>query len=209
MEKKKIVNNDTIFTKTSIFIIQLLTLIYEKDQISNKNNEIAFLKTTLLDKFNNLLYKKYLCPFFINNSILDLLRKWIEPLPDGSIPNNILTIKVLKLIKFFSNFNRNNSFYDNNKIKIDSILIQNEVKILFREIKDILELNNINEDNLYSEIQVKSENFPSQEVRVNTDVLEKSKVGHIVRFYKDFGKDEVKRVSNEIFQLFLEIISNN
>ncbi|KAF7687801.1 Transcription factor IWS1 [Cucumispora dikerogammari] len=213
MEKKKTVNNDTTFTKTAVFTIQLLTRIYEKDLQSNKNNEPAILKSTLIDKFSSLLSKRHLCAFFINNSILDLLRKWIEPLPDNSLPNNVLVVKVLKLIKFFSNFNRNSTFYETNKDKTDPILIQNETISVFKEVKVVLGLENISgynmeEDNLYDQIQIKADNYPSQEVRVNVDVLEKSKIGHIVRFYKENGQGEVRGVANEIFQLLLEIITS-
>jgi len=59
----------------------------DDDVRCNNSNQPAFQKVKLLDEFTTYLLKKYLQMYFLDMGILIVIRKWLEPLPDKSLPN--------------------------------------------------------------------------------------------------------------------------
>lgn len=56
------------------------------DLESNQRREPAFAKLKLLPKVIGLLEKSYLHDQILEHEMLDAVRRWLEPLPDGSLP---------------------------------------------------------------------------------------------------------------------------
>lgn len=69
-----------------IRIINEMRIAVHDDLKSNQNKEPAFAKLKLLPKVIGLLEKSYLHDQILEHEMLDAVRSWLEPLPDGSLP---------------------------------------------------------------------------------------------------------------------------
>ncbi|KAK6089986.1 hypothetical protein P3W45_001032 [Vairimorpha bombi] len=86
-----------------------------QDNINNKNNQPAMNKLENLDLFVNSLLNKDLQENLLHENILEVVRKWLEPLPDKSLPN----IKIKKgLLEVLKNISINKSLLLESKVGV-------------------------------------------------------------------------------------------
>lgn len=84
-----------------------------QDNINNKNSLPALNKLENLELFVSSLQNKDLQGQLLHENILEVVRKWLEPLPDKSLPN----IKIKKaLLDVLRNLSINKSFLLESKI---------------------------------------------------------------------------------------------
>ena len=55
--------------------------------IFNRQHLPALNKVKLLPEVSSQLAKKFLHEIFVSAGVLTTLKKWLDPLPDGSLPN--------------------------------------------------------------------------------------------------------------------------
>uniref|UniRef100_A0ACD5VIW1 Uncharacterized protein n=1 Tax=Avena sativa TaxID=4498 RepID=A0ACD5VIW1_AVESA len=73
----------------------------EEDANLNRQSKPAINKLMKLPLLIEVLSKKNLQQEFLDHGILTLLKNWLEPLPDGSMPNMNIRTAVLKLLSDF------------------------------------------------------------------------------------------------------------
>ncbi|CAN7009811.1 unnamed protein product [Brassica oleracea var. botrytis] len=75
-----------------------LELAVEDDVELNKQGKPATNKLTKLPILVGALSKKHLQAVFLDHGVLSLLKNWLEPLPDGSLPNTNIRTSVLQIL---------------------------------------------------------------------------------------------------------------
>ncbi|ESQ55480.1 hypothetical protein EUTSA_v10027557mg [Eutrema salsugineum] len=75
-----------------------LELAVEDDVELNKEGKPAINKLMKLPLLTEALSKKPLQAEFLDHGVLNLLKNWLEPLPDGSLPNINIRTAVLKIL---------------------------------------------------------------------------------------------------------------
>ncbi|KAI0514229.1 hypothetical protein KFK09_010264 [Dendrobium nobile] len=78
-----------------------LEVIAEEDAELNRQNKPAINKLQKLPFLIDVLSKKKLQLEFLDHGVLTLLKNWLEPLPDGSLPNMNIRTAILKLLSEF------------------------------------------------------------------------------------------------------------
>ncbi|XP_008777045.1 protein IWS1 homolog 1-like [Phoenix dactylifera] len=73
----------------------------EEDAELNRQNKPAVNKLKKLPLLVDVLSKKKLQQEFLDHGVLTLLKNWLEPLPDGSLPNMNIRTAILKLLTDF------------------------------------------------------------------------------------------------------------
>ncbi|XVE65352.1 hypothetical protein DITRI_Ditri07aG0174100 [Diplodiscus trichospermus] len=73
----------------------------EEDAELNRQGKPAVNKLKKLPLLTEVLSKKQLQPEFLDHGVLTLLKNWLEPLPDGSLPNINIRAAVLKILTDF------------------------------------------------------------------------------------------------------------
>ncbi|KAH0463389.1 hypothetical protein IEQ34_007971 [Dendrobium chrysotoxum] len=73
----------------------------EEDAELNRQNKPAINKLKKLPFLIDVLSKKKLQLEFLDHGVLTLLKNWLEPLPDGSLPNMNIRTAILKLLSEF------------------------------------------------------------------------------------------------------------
>lgn len=73
----------------------------EEDANLNRQSKPAINKLMKLPLLIDVLSKKNLQQEFLDHGVLTLLKNWLEPLPDGSLPNMNIRTAVLKLLTDF------------------------------------------------------------------------------------------------------------
>jgi transcription factor SPN1 len=73
----------------------------EEDAELNRNNKPAINKLRKLPLLTEVLSKKQLQLEFLDHGVLTLLKNWLEPLPDGSLPNINIRTAILKILNDF------------------------------------------------------------------------------------------------------------
>lgn len=75
------------------FVAQM-DLAADEDVRANQQHLPALNKVKLLPEVSEQLAKKFLHEIFVSSGVLNALKKWLDPLPDGSLPN----IKVREVV---------------------------------------------------------------------------------------------------------------
>ncbi|VYS63203.1 unnamed protein product [Arabidopsis thaliana] len=78
-----------------------LEIAVEDDVICNREGKPAINKLMKLPLLNETLSKKPLQGEFLDHGVLNLLKNWLEPLPDGSLPNINIRSAVLMILNDF------------------------------------------------------------------------------------------------------------
>ncbi|XP_072997727.1 LOW QUALITY PROTEIN: protein IWS1 homolog 1-like [Typha latifolia] len=73
----------------------------EEDAELNRQSKPAINKLRKLPLLIDVLSKKKLQQEFLDHGVLTLLKNWLEPLPDGSLPNMNIRTAILKLLTDF------------------------------------------------------------------------------------------------------------
>ncbi|KAI9397915.1 hypothetical protein POPTR_003G097700v4 [Populus trichocarpa] len=73
----------------------------EEDADLNRQGKPAVNKLKKLPLLTEVLSKKQLQQEFIDHGVLTLLKNWLEPLPDGSLPNINIRAAILKILTDF------------------------------------------------------------------------------------------------------------
>ncbi|KAK9274483.1 hypothetical protein L1049_021731 [Liquidambar formosana] len=73
----------------------------EEDAELNRQSKPAVNKLKKLPLLTEVLSKKQLQQEFLDHGVLTLLKNWLEPLPDGSLPNINIRAAVLKILTDF------------------------------------------------------------------------------------------------------------
>ncbi|GAB2285027.1 Transcription factor iws1 [Dionaea muscipula] len=82
-------------------LIAELDAAVETDAILNSQGRPAINKLKKLPLLNEALSKKQLQPEFLDHGVLTTLKNWLEPLPDGSLPNINIREAILKILTDF------------------------------------------------------------------------------------------------------------
>ncbi|EPS66200.1 hypothetical protein M569_08577 [Genlisea aurea] len=75
-----------------------LEVVAEEDAELNRQGKPAINKLKKLALLTDVLSKKQLQHEFLDHGVLTLLKNWLEPLPDGSLPNINVRAAVLKIL---------------------------------------------------------------------------------------------------------------
>ncbi|KAK4486336.1 hypothetical protein RD792_009007 [Penstemon davidsonii] len=78
-----------------------LEVVAEEDAELNRQSKPAINKLKKLSLLTDVLSKKQLQQEFLDHGVLTLLKNWLEPLPDGSLPNINVRAAVLKILNDF------------------------------------------------------------------------------------------------------------
>ncbi|KAL9244251.1 hypothetical protein vseg_018048 [Gypsophila vaccaria] len=78
-----------------------LELVVEEDAIFNQHGKPAINKLRKLPLLVDALSKKQLQHEFLDHGVLTLLKNWLEPLPDGSLPNINIREAILRILTDF------------------------------------------------------------------------------------------------------------
>ncbi|KAK6158451.1 hypothetical protein DH2020_005765 [Rehmannia glutinosa] len=78
-----------------------LEVVAEEDAELNRQGKPAINKLKKLSLLEDVLSKKQLQQEFLDHGVLTLLKNWLEPLPDGSLPNINIRAAVLKILNDF------------------------------------------------------------------------------------------------------------
>ncbi|KAL0324170.1 UNVERIFIED_CONTAM: protein IWS11 [Sesamum calycinum] len=78
-----------------------LEVVAEEDAELNRQGKPAISKLRKLSLLTDVLSKKQLQQEFLDHGVLTLLKNWLEPLPDGSLPNMNIRAAVLKILNDF------------------------------------------------------------------------------------------------------------
>ncbi|XP_039145803.1 protein IWS1 homolog 1-like [Dioscorea cayenensis subsp. rotundata] len=70
----------------------------EEDAQLNIENQPAINKLKILPQLVEMLAKKRLQQEFLDHGVLSVLRTWLEPLPDGSLPNVNIRTTILEIL---------------------------------------------------------------------------------------------------------------
>ncbi|PIA61700.1 hypothetical protein AQUCO_00300912v1 [Aquilegia coerulea] len=79
-------------------IIATLEVAAEEDADLNRKSQPAINKLKKVPLLTQFLSKKHLQLVFLDHGILCLLKNWLEPLPDGSLPNVIVRTAILQTL---------------------------------------------------------------------------------------------------------------
>ncbi|XP_019089106.1 PREDICTED: protein IWS1 homolog 2-like [Camelina sativa] len=80
-------------------VIATLEIAVEDDVTQNREGKPAINKLMNLPLLINALSKKPLQAEFLDHGVLNLLKNWLEPLPDGSLPNINIRTAILEILK--------------------------------------------------------------------------------------------------------------
>ncbi|OMO51929.1 hypothetical protein CCACVL1_29491 [Corchorus capsularis] len=104
VRRQKRVNQKRSHEEISFFVEKVmaeLEIAVEDDVQLNKDGKPAIKKLQKLPFMRDVLCKKRLQSFFLNHGILTLLKNWLEPLPDGSLPNCNVRTEILNILTDF------------------------------------------------------------------------------------------------------------
>ncbi|KAK2631703.1 hypothetical protein EUGRSUZ_L02550 [Eucalyptus grandis] len=79
-------------------IMAELEVIAEEDAELNRQGKPAINKLKKLSELTDVLSKKQLQQEFLDHGVLTLLKNWLEPLPDGSLPNINIRAAILQIL---------------------------------------------------------------------------------------------------------------
>ncbi|XVF82419.1 hypothetical protein PTKIN_Ptkin16aG0046100 [Pterospermum kingtungense] len=79
-------------------VIVVLKVAAEEDAELNIQDQPALKKIQMLPLLTEFLSKKKFQQEFLDHGVLSVLKKWLEPLPDGSLPNAIVCASVLNIL---------------------------------------------------------------------------------------------------------------
>ncbi|KAG9150478.1 hypothetical protein Leryth_010856 [Lithospermum erythrorhizon] len=82
-------------------VMAQLEVVAEDDAELNRQNKPAINKLKKLPLLTDVLSKKQLQQEFLDHGVLTLLKNWLEPLPDGSLPNINIRAAVLRILSDF------------------------------------------------------------------------------------------------------------
>ncbi|KAJ0427839.1 putative transcription regulator IWS1 family [Helianthus annuus] len=82
-------------------IMAELEVAAEEDANLNRASKPAINKLIKLPFLIEALSKKQLQPEFLDHGVLTLLKNWLEPLPDGSLPNRNIRTAILEILTEF------------------------------------------------------------------------------------------------------------
>ncbi|GAB4850658.1 hypothetical protein Ancab_029969 [Ancistrocladus abbreviatus] len=101
-KKKK--KNEKSAAEIALLVEQLmaeLEVVAEQDAILNTQGKPAINKLKKLPLLIEALSKKQLQHEFLDHGVLTLLKNWLEPLPDGSLPNINIREAILRILTDF------------------------------------------------------------------------------------------------------------
>ncbi|XP_057448681.1 protein IWS1 homolog 1-like [Lotus japonicus] len=82
-------------------VVAELEVTAEEDAELNRQGKPAINKLKKLPLLTEVLSKKQLQLEFLDHGVLTLLKNWLEPLPDGSLPNINIRTAILKILNDF------------------------------------------------------------------------------------------------------------
>ncbi|CAM6110449.1 unnamed protein product [Calypogeia fissa] len=98
---KKKISNERTSEEIAMFVEQFmakLDVAAESDADLNRASKPAIEKLKMLPELLHVLEKRQLQQEFLDRGVLSSLKNWLEPLPDGSLPNMNIRSALLKLL---------------------------------------------------------------------------------------------------------------
>ncbi|XP_039067489.1 protein IWS1 homolog 2-like [Hibiscus syriacus] len=80
-------------------VMSLMEVAAEEDIELNRQNKPAIKKIQMLPLLTYFLSEKHLQQEFLDHGILSLFKNWLQPLPDGSLPNATLRASISNIYK--------------------------------------------------------------------------------------------------------------
>eukprot|EP00899_Mesostigma_viride_P014089 jgi/Mesvir1/22681/Mv14104-RA.1 len=80
-------------------LLQRMDMAVEDDVEANRRGEPALKKVMLLPEAVEMLQKKTYKEAFLSHDVLKVLRNWLEPMEDGSLPNIQIRAAILRILK--------------------------------------------------------------------------------------------------------------
>ncbi|KAK4389181.1 protein IWS11 [Sesamum angolense] len=106
-----------------------LEVVAEEDAELNRQGKPAISKLRKLSLLTDVLSKKQLQQEFLDHGVLTLLKNWLEPLPDGSLPNMNIRAAVLKILNDSRPiFNKSTRFEDMKNFEDERVFRRPPVK---------------------------------------------------------------------------------
>lgn len=100
-KKKKAERNPAEIALLVENVMAELEVTAEEDADLNRQGKPAINKLKKLSLLTNVLGKKQLQTEFLDHGVLTLLKNWLEPLPDGSLPNINIRAAILRVLTDF------------------------------------------------------------------------------------------------------------
>ncbi|KAJ8484790.1 hypothetical protein OPV22_017275 [Ensete ventricosum] len=100
-KKKKIERSPAEISLLVEHIMAELEVVTEEDAELNRQNKPAINKLMKLPLLVEALSKKNLQQDFLDHGVLSLMKNWLEPLPDGSLPNMNVRTAILEVLSDF------------------------------------------------------------------------------------------------------------
>ncbi|XP_071701962.1 protein IWS1 homolog 1-like [Rutidosis leptorrhynchoides] len=100
-KKKKTEKSSAEIALTVESVVAELEVVAELDAELNRKSQPAINKLKKLPLLTEALSKKQLQLEFLDHGVLTLLKIWLEPLPDGSLPNINIRAAILKILSEF------------------------------------------------------------------------------------------------------------
>ncbi|XP_010461030.1 PREDICTED: protein IWS1 homolog 2-like [Camelina sativa] len=100
-KKKKTERNPAEVALLVENVMAELELTAEEDAELNRQGKPAINKLKKLSLLTDVLGKKQLQTEFLDHGVLTLLKNWLEPLPDGSLPNINIRAAILRVLTDF------------------------------------------------------------------------------------------------------------
>ncbi|MFQ6637792.1 hypothetical protein Gotur_012453 [Gossypium turneri] len=118
----------------------------EEDAELNRQGKPAISKLKKLPLLTEVLSKKQLQPEFLDHGVLTLLKNWLEPLPDGSLPNINIRAAILQILSDVIMFLSKSDEETTSNRKLAKDLVDKWSRPIFNKSTRFEDMRNVDDD---------------------------------------------------------------